>query len=104
MSILEEAMQKPKVEDFSTQNEDPAGVLTVDSGPKIDFWEIIKTPTGPGSLDEYKESPLNFNKSEGLARILRGLAGFIGADILRSAVVDILFGFLQFVRGRVESA
>jgi len=64
--------------------------------PEPAIWEkILNAPTGEGELIEYYHHPLNFNFSEPLARILRGLTGIIGN--LNLALADILVGLLQFV-------
>lgn len=60
--------------------------------------EILRTPTGEGSIDDYVIHPLNFNQSKGLAQILRGLTGIVGD--LKFAVVDIVIGTLRFSRER----
>ncbi len=99
MSILEESMQNNDAVEVS---ETPTPVSQVSIYETIRG--LLQIPTGVGSLEEYINSPLNFDGSEGLARILRGLAGFIGADVVRSAVVDIIFGLIQWVGGRVKHA
>lgn len=59
---------------------------------------FLKTPTGPGSIEDYIEHPFNIFKSRGLAQVLRGLTGLLGS--LSFALVDILVGGLQFMRER----
>lgn len=54
----------------------------------------IHTPTGEGSIEEYVDHPLNFNRSKGLAQILRGVTGFLGN--LKLAVVDIFVGVMNY--------
>ncbi|MEA4892649.1 MAG: hypothetical protein VB085_08825, partial [Peptococcaceae bacterium] len=58
-----------------------------------------RVETGPGEIKEYQESPLCFDESEGLAQILRGVAGFVGADFLRSAILDIVIGAMKWMKG-----
>jgi len=58
--------------------------------------DILKTKTGQGSIDSYIDSPLNFNKSEGLAQMLRGATGFLGA--LDYAILDICIGAMKFFK------
>jgi hypothetical protein len=66
-------------------------------GFSIDFsW--LRTPTGEGSIEEYINHPLNFNRSEGMAKVLRGFTGLVGD--LKLAVIDIALGVLQMWRGR----
>jgi hypothetical protein len=63
---------------------------------------ILKSQTGEGSVSDYLEHPLNFNKSNGLARILRGLTGIMGN--LNLAIIDIVVGTLEFFKERKGSA
>ena len=58
--------------------------------------EVFQVRTGVGEIKEYQDSPLG---SEGLAQMLRGAAGFLGADFLRSAVLDIVIGAMKWVKG-----
>jgi hypothetical protein len=52
--------------------------------------DFLFKPTGPGPISEYKDHPLNFNQSNGLAQILRGLTGLF--TDLGYALVDIVVG------------
>lgn len=58
--------------------------------------KLLTTETGPGPLTDYIDHPMNFNKSNGLAKILRGISGFLGGNSLRLAVLDIVMGVLEF--------
>jgi hypothetical protein len=58
--------------------------------------EFLKAKTGDGSIESYLDHPLNFTKSLGLARIIRGLTGLLGA--LDLAVIDIGLGLLEFLK------
>lgn len=60
--------------------------------------KVLTAETGPGSIGDYLNHPLNFNKSQGLAQILRGLTG-LGAN-LRLAIIDIGLGALRFSKER----
>lgn len=61
----------------------------------------LTVQTGEGSVEEYMDKPLNFGKNEGqkraLARILRGLTGFLGS--LDFAIIDVAIGFLELNQG-----
>ncbi|MFD0591159.1 hypothetical protein ACFQZE_24475 [Paenibacillus sp. GCM10027627] len=59
-------------------------------------WGILKAQTGPGQIEEYKTHALNFNGSNAVARILRGLTGMIGE--LNYAIADILLGVLELLK------
>lgn len=66
-------------------------------GPHIDFgW--LKTKTGPGSVDDYIDHPLNFSESRGVAQVLRGASGLVGS--LDLAVIDIVIGTFNAARER----
>lgn len=59
--------------------------------------DLFKVETGPGELKDYIDCPMNFDRSEGLAQILRGASGFIGANFLRSALLDIVVGWWRWI-------
>jgi hypothetical protein len=65
--------------------------------------KILTTETGPGPLSDYTDHPMNFNKSKGLARILRGISGFLGGNSLRLAIIDIVVGALEFSKGSAKN-
>ena len=62
--------------------------------------KILTTETGPGPLSDYTDHPMNFNKSKGLAKILRGISGFLDGNSLRLAIIDIFIGALEFSKER----
>jgi len=62
---------------------------------KLNFLEILKTETGEGEINFYKEHPLNFNKSDSISQILRGATGFFGK--LNLAIIDIMLGIFQTI-------
>lgn len=57
---------------------------------------MLTAETGSGAIGDYLDHPMNFNKSLGLAQILRGLTGLVGN--LKLAIIDIGFGALRFSR------
>lgn len=73
-----------------------------DPGPGINGGELLRkvltTPTGPGPVSDYLDHPLNFNRSEGMARIIRGMTGYAGN--LNLAIIDISAGLLELIKGR----
>lgn len=60
--------------------------------------KFLTAETGEGAIGDYIEHPLNFAKSKGLARILRGFTGIFGS--LSLAVIDIALGTLEFSKER----
>jgi len=58
---------------------------------------ILSAQTGPGEISEYQDHPMCYDKSEGLAQIIRGLTGIVRVD-LRLAVIDILVGAVRWLR------
>lgn len=62
------------------------------------FSRIMTAETGEGSIGDYLEHPMNFNKSQGLAQILRGLTGIVGN--LNLAIIDVVMGGLRFSKER----
>lgn len=81
------------VEDIETAADD----TTAAAGPSFaDFFAWLKTPTGPGTVENYIVHPLNVKSSRGVAQMLRGFTGLFGA--LDLAVIDIALGGLAVVQ------
>lgn len=69
------------------------------TGEKFQFdTSFLMTKTGPNTIEDYIDHPLNFNESKGLAQVLRGATGLFGA--LDLAIIDIIVGILQFAKER----
>jgi len=62
---------------------------------KFNFFDFLKTPTGEGDINNYKNHPLNYNKSDSISQILRGATGLLGK--LDLAIIDIIMGVLRIV-------
>ena len=89
-SILDEINEtEPKINDATAEPIEPP------KGIDISF---LKAKTGTGSIGDYVDHPLNFNKSNGMAQMIRGATGLLGA--LDLAVIDIFVGLLQFSKER----
>jgi len=84
---------------------DPAPLTEPIAPAPRPVWErVLKSPTGEGELLEYAEHPLNFNRSEGMARMIRGASGILGS--LDLAIVDLVIGLIQVLierRGSVST-
>ena len=78
-------------EPFEDDFDDPGDPQPI----RFDFG-FLKTPTGPGPIDEYLDHPLNATGSRGMAQIIRGCTGFAGS--LDLAIIDITLGALQLVK------
>jgi hypothetical protein len=63
---------------------------------------FLKYETGEGSVSDYVDHPLNFNNSKPMARVIRGLTGMF--DNLNLAIIDIVIGGLEYVRGKRTSS
>lgn len=64
-------------------------------GPSIDLsW--IRAKTGPGSIEDYINHPLNGTGSRGVAQILRGATGLAGD--LDLALIDIGLGLVEVIK------
>lgn len=62
---------------------------------------MILAETGPGEVDSYLAHPLNPQKSQAMAQLLRGLTGVaqvFGLASLRLALIDIAAGVVGLVR------
>jgi hypothetical protein len=55
--------------------------------------KLLNAKPGPGSISDYKEHPLNFRKTDGLAQVVRGVTGLAGD--LERAFIDVVFGLLR---------
>jgi hypothetical protein len=73
-------------------------IITGQDMPIIKLPDFMKAKTGEGSIEDYLEHPLNFNKSNAIARMIRGATGLLGA--LDLAIIDIGVGLLEFLKGK----
>lgn len=67
---------------------------------KKNIFDYLTTKTGEGSVLEYLNHPLNFDQSPALARILRGITGFLGETDF--ALADIIIGLLEFLQKKTK--
>lgn len=77
------------------QQIEPAEVEKKGIGIDLSF---LQAKTGEGAIESYIDHPLNFNNSQGVARIIRGATGMLGA--LDLAIIDIALGILELWKGR----
>lgn len=77
-----------------TETPEPSSVSMFSK--KIEFPSWLKIKTGEGSIEQYIDSPLNFERSRGLAQILRGITGLLGN--LDFAIVDVLVGAFNYLK------
>lgn len=87
-SILEEIgeVEKEIIKDVQSE---PQAVKE-----KLQFdMSFLTAKTGEGDIDLYIQHPLNYNKSKGMAQIIRGFTGLFG--VLDLAIIDIIVGILQ---------
>lgn len=96
MSILDEAIAESEEKEFVDlpQIDRPAPVIP--QKKEIAFFDILKTKTASGSIEEYQDHALNFKKSKGIAQIIRGMTGMCGE--LDLAIVDIVLGAFQYTK------
>lgn len=96
MSIEQEALGLEEEAHFeqeaAPQDGQSVGIGDIFGG----LMDLFRVETGTGEINDYIDLPLNFDRSEGLAQILRGAAGFIGANFLRSAILDVVVGFWRW--------
>lgn len=77
--------------DFKSENISSKGKL----------FNILKSKTGPGEVEDYIEHPINLKKSTAVAKILRGIEGIFGA--LDLAIIDILIGSLELIKNKKQN-
>jgi len=68
----------------------------VEQQPKGFDFSFFFAKTGGGSIDGYIHHPLNIKNSKGVAQILRGSTGLLGASDL--AIIDIGIGLVNVIR------
>jgi hypothetical protein len=79
--------------------DNPIKVDEVKEQPKTNkIFDILKSKTGEGTIEDYKDHPLNFNNNKYIGQILRGLTGMLGA--LDLAIIDISMGILGLFKDR----
>ena len=92
--ISEKVKEAPSIGKTESENESVAP--NQEAGINLSgIFDFVKTSTGAGSIDDYIENPLNFSGSKGLAQVLRGLSGFVGAISEGFALVDIIIGAVR---------
>lgn len=102
-SILENAYTDAAAIDQDPVLEDPRLDISAEDlyGPRLDFtW--IKAKTGPGSIEDYINHPLNMSGSRGVAQMLRGFTGLAGD--LDLAVIDIGLGLVEVLKEKKNEA
>lgn len=88
-NALSEGMQQPG---FAIRGlEDPPV-----QQPGFAIPEFLKAKTGPGSVEEYINHPMNIKKNEHFARMLRGFTGMFNS--LDYAIIDVIVGALGFMK------
>jgi hypothetical protein len=94
-AALNEAMDQiaEDQENFPEEYEQEEGFFDF---PKLPDLSILKAKTGEGSIEDYMQHALNFNKSRGTAQILRGCTGLFGE--LELAVIDIALGSFELIK------
>jgi len=84
-----------KASDYIREDNTEKNINEMPGIKKLNFFDILKTETGQGDIEIYKNHPLNFNKSDSISQILRGATGFFGK--LNLAIIDILLGIFQTI-------
>jgi hypothetical protein len=93
METIKDIINKDIMEDFKEEVQQERQEAQQNSGIDLSF---LKCETGSGSVEDYKEHALNFDGSMAMARILRGLSGFLGN--LNYALADIVVGILEYAK------
>ena len=98
-AISEEVEEKQVIEDLKKEF---AGVGDDAGRGSLNFdFSFLRAKTGEGDISEYLNHALNFNKSKGVAQMLRGFTGLLGE--LNLAVIDITLGAFQFAKEKSGS-
>lgn len=92
----------PTIEEMAALEGQPVEQAPVSPAPPeekrvIEMPAFLRAKTGTGDIKSYLEHPLNFDKSEGLAQVIRGFTGMF--DALDLAVIDIAVGFFRWRKG-----
>jgi hypothetical protein len=76
------------------QEQDPIREATFEqSTPSFQLPSFLTAPTGEGSIASYLDHPMNYNNSDGMAQVIRGLTGMFGS--LNKAAIDIVLGVMR---------
>ncbi len=96
----------PTLDEVSIDSQVNPGEVKADQGEAVDQPEeqggfsldfsFLKAETGEGTIEDYLDHPMNFNKSLSVARMLRGATGLFGS--LRLAIIDIALGAFEFAK------
>lgn len=93
----------PTIEEMAAlENDQPVEQAPVSPAPPeekrtVELPAFLRAKTGSGDIKNYMEHPLNFDKSEGLAQVIRGFTGMF--DALDLAIIDIAVGFFRWRKG-----
>jgi len=74
--------------------EEPTPVMP--KSKSFDIMKVLMRPAKDEPLDSYLTHPLNFDKTESTAKIVRGLEGLMGN--LNLAIMDIVAGVIEKVQ------
>ena len=88
----------PSVFDSIDFDDTAKSVPSPDQGTEKTAFDILRTKTAAGSIDDYMDHPVNFGKTAGGAQVARGITGFFGS--LDYAIVDIVMGIMRMIMAK----
>lgn len=92
-AMNDEAREAAEIdEEYIEAPEEPGVRIAI---PDLSF---LAAHTGAGTIEEYVDHPLNFDRTKSTARILRGLTGICGE--LNYALIDIGLGVIEKIKER----
>lgn len=92
--ILSEEVQQQAAESVTFERQQTiSGLINFDK-----LKSIFLTEASPEPIEKFQDSPLCFDKSEGLAQMLKALAGWLGANMFNLAIIHFIVGLMKWTR------
>jgi hypothetical protein len=95
---MEEIINSGAIENNENSYNSPTEQASSTPQNNFSLIKLLQVQTGEGEIEQYRISPLCFDQSEGLGQILRGISGFLGSDILRLAILDLIIGTMKWIK------
>jgi len=89
----------PKDEEIGNNPESTENTINVKKGNSI--LNMLKSETGEGTIDSYKNHPLNGKNNNSISQIIRGLTGILGS--LNFGILDVILGCLGYVKEKKDN-
>ena len=89
----------PKEEENVSSPEQTENTINTKKGNSI--LNMLKSETGEGTIESYKNHPLNGKNNNSISQIIRGLTGILGS--LNFGILDVILGCLGYVKEKKDN-